>query len=80
MTSYFLLAALSSKTHHSFTPAALKTILAALLGAAGPGTGIGARQLVNTLVAVCAPQNELLESDVSSEKDEEVLEKILAVP
>lgn len=79
-TSYILLAAISSKVPRSLTPAAIKVILAAMLGAAAPGTGIGARQLVNALVVVCATQEELLESAVSSEKDGETLDRMLAVP
>ncbi|KAE9407069.1 hypothetical protein BT96DRAFT_987019 [Gymnopus androsaceus JB14] len=80
LTSYILLAAISSKVPQSLTPAAMKVIFTTMLGAAAPGSGIGARQLVNTLVAVCATQDELPESEVVSDKDEETLDKMLAVP
>ncbi|KAF9078300.1 armadillo-type protein [Rhodocollybia butyracea] len=77
-TSYILLAALSSRSSHSLTPAALKIIISSLVGAAASGTGIGAPQLVKTLVAVCASQNELPESHFS--EGEEILTKLLAIP
>ncbi|KAF5392137.1 hypothetical protein D9757_003220 [Collybiopsis confluens] len=79
-TSYILLATLSSQSPGSLTPAALRIIISGIVGAAAPGTGIGAQQLVKTLVAICSAQDELLENDVTSKKDEEILDKILAVP
>ncbi|KIK65016.1 hypothetical protein GYMLUDRAFT_39424 [Collybiopsis luxurians FD-317 M1] len=79
-TSYIVLATLSSQTPRSLTSAALKVILTGITGAATPGAGIGAQQLVKTLVVVCSAQDKLSESDIASDKDEEILNKMLAVP
>ncbi|KAJ3965955.1 hypothetical protein EV361DRAFT_608730 [Lentinula raphanica] len=76
LTSYILLAALSSRVPHSLSSAALKVILSSMIDAAAPGSSISAQHLVKTLVAVCATQNELVDSDVS----EDMLDKLLAVP
>ncbi|KAJ3761867.1 hypothetical protein EV360DRAFT_36877 [Lentinula raphanica] len=76
LTSYILLAALSSRVPHSLSSAALKVILFSMIDAAAPGSSISAQHLVKTLVAVCATQNELVDSDVS----EDMLDKLLAVP
>ncbi|KAJ3784963.1 armadillo-type protein [Lentinula aff. detonsa] len=76
LTSYILLAALSSQAPHSLTSAALKVIVSSMISAAAPGTGIGAHHLVRTLVAVCATQNELVDSEIT----DDMLDKLLAVP
>ncbi|KAJ3863958.1 armadillo-type protein [Lentinula novae-zelandiae] len=63
LTSYILLATISSQAPRSLTPPALKVIISSMVNAAAPGTGISAQQLVKTLVAFCGTQNELLDSD-----------------
>ncbi|KAJ3917389.1 hypothetical protein F5877DRAFT_44742 [Lentinula edodes] len=67
LTSYILLATISSQAPCSLTPPALKVIISSMVNAAAPGTGISAQQLVKTLVAFCGTQNELLDSDVSAD-------------
>ncbi|KAJ3856701.1 armadillo-type protein [Lentinula lateritia] len=76
LTSYILLATISSQAPCSLTPPALKVIISSMVNAAAPGTGISAQQLVKTLVAFCSTQNELLDSEVSAD----MLDRMFAVP
>ncbi|GAW00359.1 u3 small nucleolar RNA-associated protein 10 [Lentinula edodes] len=76
LTSYILLATISSQAPCSLTPPALKVIISSMVNAAAPGTGISAQQLVKTLVAFCGTQNELLDSDISAD----MLDRMFAVP
>ncbi|KAJ4481176.1 hypothetical protein J3R30DRAFT_3464943 [Lentinula aciculospora] len=76
LTSYILLATLSSQAPRSLTSPALKVIITSMINAAVSGTGISTQQLVKTLVAVCAAQNELIESEVS----DDMLNKMLSLP
>ncbi|KAJ4466217.1 armadillo-type protein [Lentinula lateritia] len=76
LTSYILLATISSQAPCSLTPPALKVIISSMVNAAAPGTGISAQQLVKTLVAFCGTQNELLDSEVSAD----MLDRMFAVP
>ena len=53
-SSYLILAAISQKTR--LTSKASKTILAAIVGCA---ERVSPKQLVRTLVSICAPQDQL---------------------